>query len=113
MYKDHIYIKLLINNNISLNNIKLVLKDENNKIIDKQIINNYDIYIPNIIDKKIYKLYIYFKGIKKVILYAVKNKTYNICINDNNKKKNNITILLKDYNYPDNIIKKGEITLWQ
>ena len=64
-------------------------------------------------DNEIYQVYI-LSNIKTLIipLLAIKNKTYQIDIN--NKIDNHpITLLLIDTNYPNIKIEGGKIVLWQ
>ena len=84
MKKDYIYINLYSDKNVSQNSLKIMLKDNCNKIVFKGITNNLGkIKIP-ICDNELYNLIIYSNIIIIVPLIARKDKIY--CVNiDNNK----------------------------
>lgn len=111
--KDYIYIKIKFNNYLGCYRSKIIIKDRCNKTVFKGITDNYgNIEIP-VCDNEIYQVYI-LSNIKTLIipLLAIKNKTYQIDIN--NKIDNHpITLLLIDTNYPNIKIEGGKIVLWQ
>lgn len=89
----------------------IILKSKKNKVFEGFTDNYGKIKIP-IINNNIYKLIIKIKNkILIVPIFAKKNNKYCIPVNIN-QKQNEITIYLKDYNYPEILIKKGEIHLW-
>lgn len=89
----------------------IILKEKNKKIFEGYTNNYGKIKIP-IINNNIYKLIIKMKNnILIVPIYAKKGYKYCIPINVY-KKENDITVYLKDYNYPEILITKGEVNLW-
>lgn len=89
----------------------IILKDKKNKIFEGYTDNYGKIKIP-IINNKVYKLII--KTQNKILIIPILAKTnHKYCIPVNiNQKQNEITIYLKDYNYPEILITKGEVNLW-
>ena len=73
MKKDYIYINLYSDKNVSQNSLKIMLKDNCNKIVFKGITNNLGkIKIP-ICDNELYNLIIYSNIIIIVPLIAIKD----------------------------------------
>ena len=91
MKKDYIYINLYSDKNVSQNSLKIMLKDNCNKIV--------------------------FKGITNIIiivpLIARKDKIYCVNIDNNKERKHLVTIMLMDKNYPNIKIEGGKMILWQ
>ena len=84
MKKDYIYINLYSDKNVSQNSLKIMLKDNCNKIVFKGITNNLGkIKIP-ICDNELYNLIIYSNIIIIVPLIARKDKIYCVNIDNNN-----------------------------
>lgn len=113
MINDYIYIKLYSNDNLSLSNLEVILKDKCNKIVFSGITDNFGkVKIP-ICDNEIYKLFIQTNlSIIKIPLIAKKNIVY--CINISTETKEHlVTIMLMDKNYPNIKIERGKMILWQ
>ena len=114
MTSNYIYIKLCSNESICLNKLKIMVKDECNKIVFDGITDNFGkVKIP-ICNNKVYKLVIYSNlSIIKIPLIAKKNKIYCINISNNKRKEHLVTVLLKDKYYPNIKIEGGKMILWQ
>ena len=114
MVKDYIYIKLYSNYSISLNNLKIILKDKCNKIVYEGITDKFGkVKIP-ICNNEIYKIIIYSNfNIIVIPLIAIKDKSYYINISYCCNKKHLVTIELMDSNYPNIKINGGNMILWQ
>lgn len=113
MKKDYIYINLYSDKNVSQNSLKIMLKDNCNKIVFKGITNNLGkIKIP-ICDNELYNLIIYSNIIIIVPLIARKDKIYCVNIDNNKESKHLVTIMLMDKNYPNIKIEGGKMILWQ
>ena len=113
MKKDYIYINLYSDKNVSQNSLKIMLKDNCNKIVFKGITNNLGkIKIP-ICDNELYNLIIYSNIIIIVPLIARKDKIYCVNIDNNKERKHLVTIMLVDKYNPSIKIKGGEIIIWQ
>ena len=112
MKKDFIYIRIC--NGINLGRTKRILKNNCNKIVYEEIIDNLNnIKIP-IYNNDIYKLFI-ISGLKILVipLIAKRDEIYCININNNFNKNHLITVLLEDANNTNIKIKRGEILLWE
>ncbi len=109
MDKQYILVKLL-----GYGKVYVILKNIYNDIIFEGFTDNFGvIYLP-VKYNNIYKLIVKTKEANLIIpLYAKKNEKYCIPVNISKKKNNReVTIYLKDYNYPDINISEGEVRLW-
>ncbi len=107
MKKSYIYVKIWNNENV-ISNLNVRLKNKFNKTVFSGKTDCFGKLKIPVCDNEVYKLFVYQLVIP---LIAKSERVYSI--NINNEKKQFITTLLMDKNYPNIKIEGGEMILWQ